>query len=90
MELKEKYDYITTGTSFIGDTKISSFIMVENERYIDLNNLHKYTIKQLKSIYGGRIGGSPKKQDYINLILRNQSNEITQMNRNIKLKELGL
>jgi hypothetical protein len=89
MELDSKFSQVTTGSVDINGFKYNTFKLVENERYIDLNNLQNYTIKQLISIYGYPIRGA-KKADYINFILKNKSNEIKSENRSVILKNLGI
>lgn len=71
-------------------TIYGQFIIQENLRYIDLDNLNKYSVKDLISIYG-MIGGKPKKQDYINAILKSDKliAKIKSDNRQIKLDQLG-
>jgi len=87
MELVEKYTKVITKTSQTEIGKVSQFILVENQRFIDINNLDKYTIKQLKSIAETMIRGA-KKQHYIDYIIKHKSAKIIEVNREIKLNQL--
>jgi len=70
------------------DIPYGTFIMTEKEQYIDLNNLQKYTTKELILINGGRKISGAKKNDYITFILRNENfiKKQTKINREILLK----
>jgi len=60
-------------------------------RFIDINNLERYTIKQLTDILGSRVSRGCKK-DYIWNIKRNYKliNKITEENRIARLEKLGI
>lgn len=58
-------------------------------RFIDINNLSKYTVKQLIDIFGGKIGNA-KKADYIKHILLKCKDKIVADNREYKLNSLGI
>lgn len=83
MKLESSINFIKTSEN--------GFVMEKNYRYIDLENLNKYTVKQLKEIaysfnyflHRGR------KIDYINGILKNKDlilkeNKIALRNKNLK------
>jgi hypothetical protein len=84
MKLIKKYSLIEMGKNELGQDII---IFHENLRFIDLNNLNKYTVSELISIFGGKIGNARKK-DYINAILSRRKDKIMSDNREIKLKSL--
>lgn len=69
------------------DIPYGTFYMQEREQFIDINNLQRYTIKELIIISGRKITGA-KKIDYINFILRHKRfiEKQTKINREILLK----
>lgn len=92
MILQEKFTKITTSTHAIGDLNYSYFRLEENLRFIDLANLDKYTIKQLKSICRQGLIRGGKKADYIRVIEKDEAliAKIKTDNREYRLKELGV
>jgi len=69
------------------DIPYGTFYMGEKEQFIDINNLQRYTTKELIIISGRKITGA-KKIDYINFILRDKRfiEKQTKINREILLK----
>lgn len=91
MKLEEKFTKVSTRRD--GDLGHTSYFhFVENLRFIDLDNLEKYTIKQLQSIGGIWAIRGAKKPDYIRLIRKNTEllEKIKQDNREWKLVQLGI
>jgi hypothetical protein len=85
MELADSINFIKTGKE--------TFIMEKNLRYIDLENINKYTKKQIFSILtsvGIFTNPSYKKSILIGFLMRNEKalNKIKADNRAIKLAEL--
>lgn len=80
MELESRFRHIKTSNS--------TFYLEKTIRYVDLENLNKYTVKQLIDILGQKIGGSPRKEHYIHHILRLRKNEIILENREYRLNTL--
>ena len=75
------------------DDNNSSLYFSKNERYIDLDNLEKYTVKDLKSIclsYGAYVSNG--KKDLIIRVIKSEKiiSKIIRDNREYKLKNLGI
>lgn len=87
MELKEKYLTVYTGEVLFGDQRV--FRLEKQNRFIDINNLDKYTVKQLISIFGSKIGNA-NKHHYISAIIKKRSAEILKENREYRLNQLGI
>jgi hypothetical protein len=87
MELKQKYTTVYTNDE---NSEIRTFYMKRNLRYIDLSQLEKYTVKQLISIFGQKIGGPARKRHYIDYITKRMTQEITQENREYTLNKIGI
>lgn len=84
MKLEDRYTTVTLRK----EGKISYVTTIENDIFIDLDNLDKYTIKQLISINNGRKIGNAKKKDYLSYIRKNLSNSIIENNREYKLNKI--
>lgn len=91
MILQEKYTRIQVQVEN-SPIRGSFFRLEENLRFIDLANLDKYTIKQLKTICRQGLIRGGKKADYIRVIEKDEAliTKIKTDNRDYRLKELGL
>lgn len=92
--MKRKLEPTFTHKTISDNGVYKTFELVKNERYIDLENLEKYTVRDLKSICEsyGRFLMRGKKSDYIRIIKNDTKmvNSIKVENRQVKLNNLGI
>jgi hypothetical protein len=90
MKLDHSINFISTGKNSFG---MSSFVMEDNLRFIDLDNINKYTKKQIFSILtsvGIFTNSSYKKDTLISFLMKDEKalNKIKADNREWKLNQL--
>ncbi len=91
MKLEDSINFINTGEC--KKTGMSTFVMEKNLRFVDLDNIEKYTKKQIFSILSSvNIHTLPsyKKSILIGMLMRNEKaiNKIKADNRELKLREI--
>jgi len=90
MKLDHSINFVSTGKNSIG---MRTFVMEDNLRYIDLDNINKYTKKQIFSILTSvSIWTKPsyKKDILISFLMKNEKalNKIKSDNREWQLNQI--